>query len=94
MRIMKMEAIHSSETSVHTRCTRRHIPEDGNLYTNICLIRIVITISIEDRLLSEKYFSFVFHMEDAVQIGNLSDEIEERGFLNTHSAGDFVQAKE
>jgi hypothetical protein len=26
---LKMEAIRSSETSVHTRSTRRHIPEDG-----------------------------------------------------------------
>jgi hypothetical protein len=31
-----MEAIHSSETSVHTRCTRRHIPEDDILHF-ICL---------------------------------------------------------
>jgi hypothetical protein len=30
---LKMEAIHSSETSVQTRSTRRHIPEDGNLHT-------------------------------------------------------------
>jgi hypothetical protein len=29
---LKVEAIRSSETSVHTRCTRRHIPEDGILY--------------------------------------------------------------
>jgi hypothetical protein len=29
---LKMEAIRSSETSVHTRYTRRHIPEDGVLY--------------------------------------------------------------
>jgi hypothetical protein len=28
---LKMEAIHSSETSDHTICTRRHIPEDGIL---------------------------------------------------------------
>jgi hypothetical protein len=28
---LKMEAIYSSETSVHTRSTRRHIPEDGIL---------------------------------------------------------------
>jgi hypothetical protein len=26
---LKMEAIRSSETSVHTRATRRHISEDG-----------------------------------------------------------------
>jgi hypothetical protein len=29
--ILKMEAIRSSETSVHTRTTRRHIPENGIL---------------------------------------------------------------
>jgi hypothetical protein len=29
---LKMEAIRSSETSVHTRSTRRHIPEDGILH--------------------------------------------------------------
>jgi hypothetical protein len=28
---LKMEAIRSSETSVHTRYTRRHIPGDGIL---------------------------------------------------------------
>jgi hypothetical protein len=28
---LKMETIHSSETSVHTRSTRRHVPEDGIL---------------------------------------------------------------
>jgi hypothetical protein len=28
---LKMEAIHSSETSVHTRATVGHIPEDGIL---------------------------------------------------------------
>jgi hypothetical protein len=27
--ILRMEAIRSSETPVHTRTTRRHIPEDG-----------------------------------------------------------------
>jgi hypothetical protein len=31
---LKMEAIRSSETSVHTRSTRRHIPEDGILYSH------------------------------------------------------------
>jgi hypothetical protein len=31
---LKMEAILSSETSVHTRSTRRHIPEDGILHSH------------------------------------------------------------
>jgi hypothetical protein len=32
----KMEAIRSSETSVHTRSTGRHIPEDGILHSHCC----------------------------------------------------------
>jgi hypothetical protein len=31
---LKTEAIHSSETSVHTRSTRRHILEDGILHSH------------------------------------------------------------
>jgi hypothetical protein len=31
-----MEAIRSSETSVHTRCTQRQIPEDGILHRHHC----------------------------------------------------------
>jgi hypothetical protein len=31
---LKMEAIRSSETSVHTRSTRHHIPEDGILHSH------------------------------------------------------------
>jgi hypothetical protein len=33
---LKMEAICSSETWVHTRYTQRHIPEDGILYRHRC----------------------------------------------------------
>jgi hypothetical protein len=33
---LKMEAISSSETSVHTRSTRRHIPEDGIPHSRRC----------------------------------------------------------
>jgi hypothetical protein len=35
--IPKMEAIRYSETSVHTRYTRHHIPEDGILSISDCL---------------------------------------------------------
>jgi hypothetical protein len=31
---LKMEAIVSSETSIHTRTTRHHVPEDGILQDN------------------------------------------------------------
>jgi hypothetical protein len=31
---LKMEAMRSSETSVHTRSTWRHIPEDGILHSH------------------------------------------------------------
>jgi hypothetical protein len=31
---LKMEAKRSSETSAHTKYTRRHIPEDGNLHNH------------------------------------------------------------
>jgi hypothetical protein len=33
---LKLEAILSSETSVHTRSTQRHIPEDGILHRHHC----------------------------------------------------------
>jgi hypothetical protein len=33
---LKMEAIRSSETSVNTRSTQRHIPEDDILHSHRC----------------------------------------------------------
>jgi hypothetical protein len=33
---LKMDAIRSSETSVHTRSARHHIPEDSILHSNRC----------------------------------------------------------
>jgi hypothetical protein len=33
---LKLEAIRSSEASVHTRSTRRHIPENGILHSHRC----------------------------------------------------------
>jgi hypothetical protein len=38
---LKMEAIHSSETSVHTRSTQPHIPEDGILQGILCLLSLL-----------------------------------------------------
>jgi hypothetical protein len=41
---LKMEAIRSSETSVHTRSTWRHIPEDGILHNDTCLLPSLLRI--------------------------------------------------
>jgi hypothetical protein len=49
---LKMEEIHSSETSVYTRSTQRHIPEDGILLTESWLLT-------NDCLLSHKEFSSI-----------------------------------
>jgi hypothetical protein len=57
-----MEAIHSTETSVHTRPSRRHIPEDGILHShrreNLKSYknprRVLCLLIIERRLLSTR----------------------------------------
>jgi hypothetical protein len=38
---LKVEKIHSSETSVLTRATRRHVPEDGILHMVLLKLLIV-----------------------------------------------------
>jgi hypothetical protein len=49
---LKMEAIRSSETSVHTRSTRRHNPEDGILH-NIHSLQIIIRVMKPSRVRRE-----------------------------------------
>jgi hypothetical protein len=44
---LKMEAIGSCETSVHTRSTRRHIPEDGILQLCLCLLKLDALFKVE-----------------------------------------------
>lgn len=41
-----------------------------------------------------KEIKYFIHAADPVQIGNTTCEAGVRVFLNAHSAGDFVQAKE
>jgi hypothetical protein len=33
---LEIEAIHSSETLIHTKSARSHIPEDGILHNHLC----------------------------------------------------------
>jgi hypothetical protein len=55
---LNMDVIRSSETSVDTKSTRRHVPEDGNLHSHRCesfksytmLIMIVFTLTILARV--------------------------------------------
>jgi hypothetical protein len=52
---LKTEAIRSSETSVHTRCTQQHIPEDGILHRNSSFIVLVLVA-----LISPAFFHIPF----------------------------------
>jgi hypothetical protein len=54
---MKMEAISSSEASVHTRSTRRHIPEDGMFYVTYFSVGIKRTISLLRHVLNDIYLN-------------------------------------
>jgi hypothetical protein len=54
-----MEAIRSSETSVHTRSTQRHIPEDGILLNNISFAKL-IEVSSSGMLFCHFFFGGLF----------------------------------
>jgi hypothetical protein len=61
-----MEAIRSSETSVHTRSTQRHIPEDGILQRSSGLLNIVV-MQHSDPILSIIFLSVDSHYQKAVR---------------------------
>jgi hypothetical protein len=54
---LKMEAIRSSETSVHTRSTWRHIPEDGILHSHHC--EILKSYNLSDTLYGNYMFFYL-----------------------------------
>jgi hypothetical protein len=51
---LKMEAIRSYETSVHTKSTRRHIPEDGILQNRLHLYAVEASNEIRLEVNTEK----------------------------------------
>jgi hypothetical protein len=53
---LKTEAIRFSETSVHTRSTQRHIPEDGILHSNRC--KNLKSYNVGNRLLNSNKESY------------------------------------
>lgn len=42
----------------------------------------------------QKEAKYFIHVADSMQIGDITYEVGVQVFLNAHSAGDFVQAKE
>jgi hypothetical protein len=58
---LKMEGIRSSETSVHTRSTRRHIPEDGILHSHRCKNLKSYISQADDFLTSKKNNFWLFN---------------------------------
>jgi hypothetical protein len=62
---LKFEAIHSSKTSVHTRSTRRHIPEDGILHSHHCEnLKSYILILFSHHRLQSSHFPSSFSDEN------------------------------
>jgi hypothetical protein len=77
--ILKMEAIRSSETSVHTRSTRRHIPGDG-------ILRVAFWLNIKfhkHKYLLRINFKFIYLVFNTWSVQQLQDR--GRGLL--HKAG-------
>jgi hypothetical protein len=71
---LKMEAICSSETSVHTRSTRRHIPEDGILHNHpyeylrsYTIITEVYNAKIFGSHLEHAFMAWLFSTEDMLK---------------------------
>jgi hypothetical protein len=66
---LKMEAIHSSEISVHTRCTRRHIPADDILHSHCCGNLKSYTVNIWLQLTDGKrnYFRIYYEIPKLLQ---------------------------
>jgi hypothetical protein len=70
---MKMEAICSSETSVHTRSTQRHISEDGILQSCILFVTSQIEISSQiPYVLNEILCSFTQSLQETSRTVNLN----------------------
>jgi hypothetical protein len=69
--ILKMEAIRSSETSVHTRYTWRHIPEDGILQWSLSFSRFYPCITCDTRGKLQKSQVVVACSLDEIQTGYL-----------------------
>jgi hypothetical protein len=70
---LKMEAIRSSETSVHTRSTRRHIPEGGILHIHYFLRQMLRALNF--------VYAYKFYESESEKIRFPCSEDEDSRFL-------------